>query len=81
MNSDQVAGLVQKLVGGGPWLAIQGMFVIGLVVYLLFAIVILRQTQIMSETIDGTHNGIVRAGAWLHLGLAAFVLVMAILFL
>jgi hypothetical protein len=81
MNSNQLATLMKGLVGGGPWVLVKGMFVVGLFVYLMFGLIIVRQAQIMNETIEARHNQIVRLGAWLHFGLTLFVLIIAVLFL
>lgn len=81
MNTDKLAGLMQNLIGGGPWIFIKIMFVIGLVVYLMFGLIIVRQAQIMNETIEAKHNGVVKMGAWLHFGLTLFILIVAILVL
>jgi len=81
MNSDKLAVLMKGLVGGGPWMLVKGMFVLGLFVYLMFALIIVRQSQIMNETIEGRYNQVVRLGSWLHFGLTLFILVMAVIFL
>jgi hypothetical protein len=81
MDTDQVASLVRGLMGGGPWVLVKVMFLIGLFVYLMFGLIIVRQAQLMNETIEAKYNGIVKAGAWLHFGLTLFVLVVAVIFL
>lgn len=81
MQSNQLANLAGRLVAGGPWVVIKVMFVIGLFVYLMFGLIIVRQAQIMNQTIEARYNNVVKTGAWLHFWLTLFVLVVAILFL
>ena len=81
MQSDQLASLMGSLVRGGPWVFVKIMFIVGLFVYLMFGLIIVKQAQIMNETIEARYNGLVRSGAWLHFGLTLFVLVIAIIFL
>lgn len=78
MDTDKIAQLMRGIVGGGPWPFVKWMFVVGLVMYLLFALIIVRQSMIMNETIEARHNEIVRIMAWLHLALVGFVLLVAI---
>jgi hypothetical protein len=81
MDSEKIALIMKSLVGGGPWMLIKGMFVIGLFVYLMFGLIIVRQALTMNETIEAKYNGIVKTGAWLHFGLTLFVLGVAVVFL
>lgn len=49
------------------------MAIIGLVVYSLFALVIVKQTAIMTETFEAGGNTLVKLFAWLHFLLAIFL--------
>jgi len=81
MDSNNAVNLIKGLAAGGPWIFVKWMFVVGLFVYLMFALIIVRQAQIMNQTIDGMYNKTVKLGAWLHFGLTIFVLIMAIVLL
>lgn len=81
METDRLAGMMGSLVSGGPWLVIKIMFVVGLCVYLMFGLIILRQAHIMNETIEAKYNGLVKMGARIHFGLTLFILIVSILFL
>jgi len=79
MQNDQLAAMMGKLLSEGPWGIMKWMFVLALSVYLMFGIVVVRQTQIMGETIEATNNGVVKMGAWLHFGVTVFILIVALL--
>jgi len=63
------------------WTVIKWMVVLGLLIYTVFAAVVIKQVSIMSETIEDPANGIVKLFSWGHLALAIFVTVMVILVL
>ncbi|MEK7154513.1 MAG: DUF5657 family protein [Patescibacteria group bacterium] len=60
---------------------IKGFFVVGLVMYLAFSLVIVRQIKSMTEAVEDEFNGIISILAWMHLLLAIGVLVLAIVVL
>ncbi len=64
----------------GPRL-IQGGFAFGLFLYCLFALVILKQSKMMEETIDGKYNQAVNAFAWMHLIMAVLLFLMSLFYL
>ena len=56
-------------------------FVGGLVMYMAFAIVIVRQVGVMSEALEDPNNAIIAAFAWLHLGMTVLLLIISIILL
>jgi len=52
--------------------------VVGLVMYTAFAAIIVRQVGVMSESIEDQFNGVVILFAWLHLGLAVFLVITSV---
>lgn len=52
--------------------------VVGLLMYTAFAAIIVRQVGVMSESIEDQFNGVVILFAWLHLGLAIFLVITCI---
>lgn len=77
MGSKIIQNLLQvTLAGVVKWLA-----VVGLLLYIAFAVVIIRQVRVMSEAIDAPLNPLVRILTWLHLGLAILLVVVTILVL
>jgi hypothetical protein len=78
--ASETAGLklIRDLVETGPNLAIKWFMVVGLVMYCLFAVVVIKQVGIMSETFESNANGTVKTIAWLHLGLALILTLIAV---
>jgi len=60
---------------------VKAMFVVGLLVYLAFAVIIIRQVQIMNETMEDSHNAIVATFAWAHLVLTLLLIFVSVFFL
>jgi len=60
---------------------LKGFFVLGLVMYCAFALIITRQASVMSETMEAEYNGVVKLVAWLHLGMAIMLVILAMSFL
>lgn len=63
------------------WLIIKIFFVIGLLVYLVFALVVVKQTNLMTSTISMGFETPIKALAYLHLVFAIFVLALAVFIL
>jgi hypothetical protein len=55
--------------------------VIGLVMYTLFTLVIVKQVGIMAETFEDDANGTLKLMAWVHLFMALAILVAGIVIL
>ena len=53
--------------------------VAGLLMYVFFAIVVVRQTMVMTETVEGEVNWLVKLLGWLHLGIAILLVVLAVI--
>jgi len=60
---------------------IKGFFVVGLVMYVAFSLVIVRQIKSMTEAVEDEFNGLISLFAWMHLLLAIGVMVLAIVVL
>ncbi len=56
-------------------------FVAGLLMYTIFAIVVVKQVGVMSESVESDANPVVKAFAWLHLIVAITLVACAIMFL
>jgi len=61
------------------WLVIKILFTIGFALYIAFAIIVIRQVKIMSEVIKGLLVWPLKIFSWIHLGLAVFVFLLALL--
>lgn len=77
-GGERVLNLMSSVTISG---VVKGFFVVGLGVYFLFAIVILRQAMVMSETIEAKYNWLVKIFAWTHLVLTGLVLWLVVVFL
>jgi len=60
------------------WILIKILFVIGFGLYLAFAAIVIRQVKIMSEVVEGLSVWPLRLFAWIHLGVAVFVLLLSL---
>lgn len=56
-------------------------FIIGLLFYIVFASVIIRQVQMMLQSLNGVLNLPIRLVAWLHLAIAVLLLLLSIIWL
>jgi hypothetical protein len=69
--------ILRDLAQTGPGVVLKWFMVIGLVMYSFFALIVIKQVGIMSETFESDVNGTVRTVAWLHFFIAVFLAVMA----
>jgi len=67
----------EKLLPFSIWAILKGGFLVGLGVYILFAIVIVRQVAMMAQTISSSLNWLLRLFAWVHLLFSLLVFVFA----
>lgn len=63
---------------GTLWTVVKILSVIGMLIYILFAAVIIKQTDIMSQTLDDPANKAVRICAWFHFLFAVAITVLII---
>jgi hypothetical protein len=64
-----------------PWILVKFLFLVALLIYIAFAVVVVRQVGLMSRTLDGAFNLPLKLIAWLHLGVAIGVWVLALVIL
>ncbi len=60
---------------------VKWMFVVGLVIYVVFALIIVRQVKVMSEAVDCDANSLFQIMSWLHLLMAVLLVAFAIVIL
>jgi len=68
--------------GNSPvWLFVKAAFLLGLLIYVVFAVVVVRQVKIMMETLDIGFEKPIQTLAYLHLlvSVASFFLALIIL--
>ncbi|OGY16080.1 MAG: hypothetical protein A2784_00155 [Candidatus Chisholmbacteria bacterium RIFCSPHIGHO2_01_FULL_48_12] len=73
--------LLLLLQGVTVWDGIKWLMVLGLGLYAVFAVVAVRQVQLMSRTIDGALKWQIKLLTLVHLGIAVGALMMAVVIL
>lgn len=73
--------LIRGLVTTGPALVIKIFFILGVIMYGFFALVVIKQVSIMTESVEESINGTVKLLSWVHFLLTVLVLIVAILWL
>ena len=48
---------------------LKGLFLFGMLFYLAFGVIVIRQVDLMSKTLNGALDLPIRVVAWIHLGL------------
>lgn len=78
MNSDN---FIQTIFSLNPWLFAKILVCFGLFVYLFFALLVVRQVDLMAKTLNGALNLPLKLIAWLHLGLAITIFLLSLFIL
>lgn len=76
-SQDQAPAIVE----GDVWLLAKILVLLGMVFYLVFAVLVVRQVQLMTRTVKGDLDREVKIMSWVHFGLAVGVFLFALLFL
>jgi len=64
-----------------PWTFVKLLFLIGLLIYIAFAVIVVRQVALMSRTINGNFSLPIKLFSWVHLGAAVAIFVLALVIL
>ncbi len=81
MTDPAVVDAIRGLVSTGPMLLVKIFFVLGVVMYGFFALVVIKQVSIMTDSIEEDINGTVKLLSRVHFLLTVLVLIVAILWL
>jgi hypothetical protein len=81
VNSTVGVKLLDQLASSGPGWFLKGFAIVGLLMYTFFALVVVRQVGVMTETFESEVNGTVKMFAWAHLLLSGFLLLVAVVML
>jgi len=73
--------LVKTIPNLSIWFFIKILFVVGLFLYLAFAVIVVRQVGLMGRTLDGEFNLPLKFIAWVHLIISLGVFLLAIFIL
>ncbi len=77
----QVERFLQDLLGISIWSVMKVLVLFGLLLYLVFAMVVIRQVKLMSGTLNGTLNIPLRLIATVHMIFAVCVFLFALVVL
>jgi hypothetical protein len=77
----QFDGLINLIFNIQIWGLFKILTVVGIFIYVLFSLVIIRQVDLMTEVLSGRLNPGIKIVAFIHLGFAIVVLISALLFL
>lgn len=69
------------LLGISIWLIAKIFVLIGLLLYLAFSLVVIRQVQLMIETVEVGFEAPIKFLAYVHLAFAVLVLILALIIL
>ena len=69
--------LINLLIGLSIWSVAKCMVILALLVYLVFAFVVVRQVSIMVRVVSGEPNWIIKIVSWIHFFFALLVIVLA----
>jgi len=64
-----------------PWIFLKILFLMGFFIYLAFAVIVVRQVKLMSQTLNGILDLPLKMIAWIHLLAALIVFVLAVVIL
>lgn len=78
MNLDN---LIQLIANFSPWLFAKALVCFGLFIYLFFAILIIRQVDLMAKTLNGALNLPLKMIAWIHFSFALIIFLLSIIIL
>ena len=73
--------LINFILNISIWGAAKVLVLFALLVYLVFAVVVLRQVYLMTKVVSGKVDFLVRAFAWAHLLFAVLVIFLALVIL
>ena len=67
----------------GPyfWLLFKALTLLGLVIYIIFAVVVVRQEQLMTKVLEAASEKMLRILALLHLAASIFIFFLALVIL
>jgi hypothetical protein len=69
--------LLRDLSQTGPAVVLKWFLVAGLFIYMLFALVVVKQAAVMAETFESEVNSSVKTFAWIHLIFTVFLMIAA----
>lgn len=73
--------ILKETIGISVWAVAKVAVLFALFIYLLFAVIVVRQVKLMGETLNGNLNLPIKVIAWIHLLVSIFVFILALIIL
>jgi hypothetical protein len=73
--------LIDFFSGTGIWTIAKILVIIGLVIYLIFALVVVKQVKMMTKVISGDLDLLIKLISWVHFLVTIFTIFLAIIIL
>jgi len=74
---DNLISIITKLIAD-PWIILKILFLAALFIYVAFAVIVVRQVKLMSQTLNGVLDLPLRLISWIHLLVAITVFLLAL---
>ena len=81
MNTSNFILKIVDVIAKDPWIIAKPFFLVGFLVYTAFAIIVVRQVKLMSQTLNGLLYTPLRLISLIHLGVAIGVFILTLLIL
>ena len=75
---ERLVGYLATLSFSYHWL-LRGLFLFGMLFYLAFGVIVIRQVGLMSKTLNGAINLPIKIIAWVHLGVIIVLMLVILL--
>jgi len=76
-----MTNLIDFLVNVSPWGVAKLLIILALVIYLVFAFVVVKQVKMMTQVVSGDLDLPIKILGWLHLVFAFLVILLALIVL
>ncbi len=76
-----IVNILNFLFSISVWSWAKLLFLVGIGVYILFASLVIKQVELMRRTVSGGVNILLLGLAWIHLGVAVLVFLLALVIL
>jgi len=73
--------IIDLIISLSIWSVAKWLVIIALLIYLIFAFVVVRQVALMIKVVSGEPNWIIKIISWVHFFFALLVVVLALLIL
>ena len=78
MNEVPIYAILGNLTIDSVWVGLKWMYLLAMGIYGVFALLVIRQTQLMTKALNGNLDLPIKLVAWVHFGLAVGVWLVAL---